>query len=243
MNKIGIIGHGSFGKFAATVLAPHGDIFVYDKTHPAQITHGKIITFDALADMDCILLAIPLDAYESTLRQLRPILRAETLVVDICSVKVRSRDIVRAELVEHPNMLICHPLFGPQSAADGVSGHQLIVTNVIGDNAKQAVQFCEDTLGLKTIHMSAEEHDLAMAQMHVLTFFVARGLRNLALADMPFEIPSFRLVRQLIDFDQSQSDELFTTIQQGNPYGEKVRHDLVQTFSKLEQSLKRSVSL
>ena len=233
----GIIGHGSFGQFAASVLAPHAEVFVCDVSPIERAPHGTPIEFDSLKDMDCIILAVPLTTFEAVLTKLQPMLRPETLVVDVCSVKVKSRDVVQRTLNGHKNLLICHPLFGPQSAMDGTAGHQLIVTDMVGEAARRAVEFCANTLELHVMHISAEEHDKAMAYVHVLTFFVARGLGSVAMNDIPFETPSFQLLRNLIEFDHKHSDDLFTTIQLGNPYGDEVRRELVAVFSDLEQSL------
>jgi hypothetical protein len=74
--------------------------------------------------------------------------------------------------------------------------------------------------------------------VHVLTFFVARGLGNMNIEVMPFKTPSYDMLTALIDFDAKHSDELFQTIQQGNPYGDEVRRSLVQSFQELEKQIK-----
>ena len=237
--KVGIIGGGSFGQFMAGVLAPHAEISICSRSMREGLPNATLIAFDDLAAMDVIILAVPLDAHEATLRKLRPLLRSEALVVDVCSVKVKSREIMLRELAGHDNLLICHPLFGPQSAIDGTAGHQLIVTDRMGDVADKVVDFCATTLGLQVIGVTAEEHDRAMAYVHVLTFFVARGLGSMNIADMPFVTPSFQYLQNLITLDHQNSDELFLTVQQGNPFGDEVRRELVQVFEKLEQSLQQ----
>ncbi len=236
--KIAIIGLGSFGLFVAQSLREYGQIVGYSRQKPAQLPdYIAEVTLEEAAGADVVVLAVPLDAYQAVLRQLRPHLRAGTLVVDVCSVKVKSRDIMLAELAGHDNILVCHPLFGPQSAANGLAGHDLIVTNAIGPLAERVVEFCEHTLQLKITHISAEEHDRVMACVHVLTFFVARGLADMSMPSMPFKTPSFDMLTALIDLNSKHSDELFLTVQHGNPYGEEVRRDLVGVFEKLERTL------
>ncbi len=235
--KIGIIGGGSFGQFMARVFVPYHEVFICSRRTDIILPDVDMIPFENLASMDCIILAIPLEAHQSVLARLRPMLRPETLVVDVCSVKVRSREILLHELSGHPNMLICHPLFGPQSAATGTQGHQLIVTDAMGDAAHRMITFCQGVLGLQVTHVTAEEHDQAMAYVHVLTFFVARGLGNMNIAQLPFVTPSFQYLQDLINLDHQHSDELFMTIQTGNPFGAKVRSEVVQALGDLEQSL------
>lgn len=235
--KIGIIGHGSFGQFTAKTLAPYADIYIYDSTKPKSIPFGVYTSFESLGGMDCIILAVPLGAYRQVLTDLKPILRPDTLVVDICSVKIQSRDIVRDVLGDHPNTLICHPLFGPQSAASSTAGHDIIVTDAIGDLAEAAVDFFSKSLKLNVHHISAEDHDKIMAYVHVLTFFVARGLSDMPRPDIPFQTPSYNLLTALINFNQKHSQDLFVTIQEGNPYADEVRQELIKTFQNLEQSI------
>ncbi|MFT4186084.1 MAG: prephenate dehydrogenase/arogenate dehydrogenase family protein [Micrococcaceae bacterium] len=233
--KIGIIGFGPFGEFTAKVLAPYGEIFVDAKEEVPEEYHE--IAFAELADMDIVILAIPLEAYENILKKLHPLLNPETVVVDVCSVKVKSRDIMLETLKGHENIMVTHPLFGPQSAEDGVAGHDFIVAAAIGENAKKYVKFCEEVLKMRVLHFTAEQHDHIMAYVHALTFFVARGLSNLRMPDLSIQTPSFDMLRDLIDLDSRHTEELFLTIQQGNPYGEQVRRQLIETFEELEAKL------
>lgn len=230
--KIGIVGYGSFGSFAAKVLSPYAKIYIYDKD-----TSVSTITLNELGAMDAVLLAVPLNSYKDVLQSLKPLLKPDTLVIDICSVKVPSRDAVLEVLPNHPNILIAHPLFGPQSAAKGARGHDMIVTDVIGDKAKACVTLFKQVMGLKIHTMTAEEHDKAMAYLHVLTFFIARGLSDMKLPDISFKTPSFSILQELIDLDHLQSNELFSTIQKGNPYGQEVRKDFISKLTSLEESL------
>ena len=229
--KIGIIGHGSFGTFAAGALTPYADILTYDEREP-----DTSAPFEAIASADVIILAVPLSAYEVILKKLKALLHENTLIVDICSVKVPSRNIVLDILKTHPNILISHPLFGPQSAANGLNGHDIIVTNVIGEKAEQGVVFLKEKLGLNVHEITAEEHDHIMAYVHALTFFVARGLSGLELPVIPFKTPSFAMLQALIDLDHKHSDELFSTIQKGNPYAADVRKKLINELIQLDKN-------
>lgn len=62
-----------------------------------------------------------------------------------------------------------------------------------------------------------------MAQVHALTFFVARGLENMDLPEVPFMTPSYQQVLDLIKLDRAHSAELYNTIENGNPYTAKMR--------------------
>ncbi|MGE5298573.1 MAG: prephenate dehydrogenase/arogenate dehydrogenase family protein [Acidobacteriota bacterium] len=232
--KVGIVGFGSFGQFAARVLAPHAEVLVWSE--PAV---GEGVSFEEVAASDVIILAVPLDVYEPVLVRLQPLLRAETIVVDICSVKLESRDIMLRVLGEGQNMLVAHPLFGPESAANGTAGHELIVCDAVGERAEACLEFCERELGLKITRISAEQHDRVMAYVQVLTFFVARALGRMDMPDIPFKTPSFNELMDLIHLDSKHSDELFATIQRGNPFAGEVREAFLRSARDLEAQINR----
>lgn len=235
---VGVIGLGSFGTFITTLLPESTTVLGYDtQTHVESPSRIKRVALEEMCQADAIILAVPLTAYEEVLKVLKPNLKSETLIIDICSVKVKSVQIIHNVLPNHPNLLITHPLFGSHSARRSTVGHHLIVTEDTGALAEKVLAYCKDTLELEVHHMSAEEHDKIMARVHVLTFFVARGLNNMQLEETPFMTPSYKMISDLIAFDNRNSDELFHTIQEGNPYASEIRQQFLDTFSTLATEL------
>ncbi len=239
--KIGIIGLGNFGRFAAEVLARDQEIEVVacDAGEAAAPESVKKVSFEAAAAADAIMLCVPLGAYEEVLARLKPLLKRETLLVDICSVKVEADKRVRQHLPDHQNLLVTHPMFGPQAAANGTAGHVLVVTDVMGEKAQAAVDYCESKLGLKIMRMTNEDHDQAMADVHALTFFVARGLSRAGLKPSPFQAPSFQTLLDLVAFDQSHTEDLFRTIELGNPYAKQSRARLMNALQEVNNQLEK----
>lgn len=235
--KIGIIGFGSFGKFAHTVLSPHADVYVYDASTQDSSEEVVFVTLENMREMDGLILAVPLSSYSTLLPKLRSILQPDTVLIDVCSVKVKAHELIREYLPDHTSLLVSHPLFGPQSASNGLKGHDIIITDAIGERAEAIVVFCEQSLGLNVHRFSDQEHDRVMAYVHALTFFVARGLSDSQLPALPFKTPSFDALTALVDLDHNHSAELFHTIEQGNPYAADVRQDFIKTLEKLDASM------
>jgi prephenate dehydrogenase len=237
---IGVIGLGNFGTLAALHLARDTRLKVigYDVRNRADLPVEQV-DLATVAAADIVILAVPLEAYPATLEALGPLLAPETLVVDICSVKMYTEQYIEQYLPNHPNVLFTHPLFGPQSASETTQGHALVVTGGKGDKIEPVLAYCEETLGLTLHRMSGEEHDKIMASVHVLTFFVGRGLSNLHLPEGPFITPSYTMIMDLIALDHKHSDELFRTIQDGNPFAEEMRHELVHSFQALADELSK----
>lgn len=237
-STVGIIGLGAFGQFVAGLVPPDtATVLGYDPAAPAVVPGVTIASLEAVARADVLILAVPLQAYPSLLPKLATLVPPQTLVVDICSVKVYPQRYLAQYMPDHPNILQTHPLFGPQSAAKSTKGHVLVVTAEQGERAVQLVAWCAETLGLAVHHMSSEEHDQIMARIHVLTFFVARGLSAMRNLDVPFTTPSYHMIQDLVTFDRTHSEELFQTIQQGNPFAGEIRQGLLDSFSSLAAAL------
>jgi prephenate dehydrogenase len=239
IRSVGIIGLGSFGSFAASLVPQDVEVISY---YPATVRSSiPTAPLSTVMQSDVVLLAVPLSAYPDLLVQIKPQLKPDTLLIDICSVKLKPNELLEAHMSDHPNLLVTHPLFGPETAAAGqTKGRDLIVTKSLGEKAGQVLDFCKNTLELSIHHMTPETHDQTMAQIHALTFFVARGLANMHIQKIPFQTPSFQMILNLIEFDSKHSDQLFQTIQQGNPYAATVREQVVKNFETLAIDLEKA---
>lgn len=236
---IGILGMGSFGSFLAGMLRHQTDnrIIAFDH-HAFKSVEGVEISAtieDLVGHADVLVLCVPLSSYDTVLPQIKSHLRPETLLIDICSVKMIPEERVRTELPQHTNVLFTHPLFGPQSVRNNQpDGHSLIVTGFHGALAQKVLTFCQENLRLKVSHMTADEHDKTMAQVHALTFFVAHGLREMNLPDPEFMTPSYSELVDLIELDKRHSKELYETIQNGNPHAKAMRQQFLGVMQGLE---------
>lgn len=237
--RVGIIGLGNFGRFVAEILVRNKriEVLAYDTRHTPAPTGVKKVSLAEVATADAVILCVPLSSYDRLLPKLWPLLWDETLVVDICSVKVEAEKRLRKHLPGHKNLLITHPMFGPQSAANGLEGHTLIVTGAESRQAKKAVSYAQSKMGLKIARMTSEEHDRAMADVHALTFYLARGLARTKLSASPFQAPSFQMLLDLVTFDKSHTDELFRTIELGNPYAQQSRNRLLKALKEINDKL------
>lgn len=236
IQTIGIIGLGSFGQFFASKLPPNIRVVGYDPAKELNTDVERVDLVNAAA-CDIVMLAVPLDALEEVLETIKPIIKPASLLFEICSVKVKPEQLIAQILPDHPNILVTHPLFGPQSAAHSMHGHRLIVTSQTGRRAELFLNYCRNVLGLNVVPLSADEHDKAMAKVHALTFFIARGLSNMELTPSGLDTPSYDYILDLVQLDASQSEELFQTVSTGNPYAHEARQGLLEELSKIHSSL------
>jgi prephenate dehydrogenase len=235
MITVGIIGAGSFGIFLAEKLDPYFRVIVY--SHSGKLNKWAV-EFDELKQADFLIPSIPLDAYETVLKKLKPILNNNTVVVDICSVKQKPVEIIQRILPSQP-MVATHPLFGPESAYERLDGHTLVICPEVSDGiaVKDVIELAKN-LKLKVIEMTTEGHDEEMAVVQGLTFFIARVLNNMGLHHQKLETPSFKRLLHLAELEAHHSRELFSAIQAGNPSLDKVRQNFIEEVDKLNDSLK-----
>jgi prephenate dehydrogenase len=237
MQTIGIIGLGSFGSFVASKAPDKTKVFGYDINGNAKHPKAVVSQLAIVAKCNVVILAVPLESYPVILKKLSKLLSPETLIIDTCSVKSIPQEYFDKYLPGHPNILMTHPLFGPQSASKSTKGHRLIVTRKNGNKAEAVLDYCKIRLGLDIKEMSAAKHDKIMARVHVLTFFVARGLSSMPPQKDVFITPSYGMLVDLVKFDHSHSQELFSTIQEGNPYAKQVRKQFIDALLEIDEKI------
>ena len=192
--KVTIIGVGLIGgSFAKDIrkLYPTAKIYGIDcrsETIEKAMDLGLIeeqATYSALADMDIVVLAIPVDVLVKELPKVLDAVGDDTLVVDAGSTKSRICQVVE----NHPkrrNFLACHPIAGtefsgPEAALEGLYEHK---TNIICEVEKTAFKLQEKALalfsqmGMRIRYMNAEAHDKHIAYVSHLSHISSFMLGN-----------------------------------------------------------------
>jgi len=235
MKTIGIIGFGSFGEFLADKLGSKVELHVYDPH--ASVPKDIVATLDEIAGCDFVILSIPINAYEQVLTDIAPLLQESTVVIDIASVKTTPVEILN-RLIPNQKRVIMHPLFGPQSADKSFWGHVVVMCPDASDVvAYKAVKNFVIGLGLAVVEKTPEEHDKEMAYAQGLTFFLARSLLTMGIHDVSLITPSFKKLLDLAELESHHSEELFKTIQTGNPYLAEIRKKFVTIADKINEDL------
>ncbi|MDD9912551.1 MAG: prephenate dehydrogenase/arogenate dehydrogenase family protein [Alphaproteobacteria bacterium] len=235
MKTLGIIGFGQFSQFITPHLAPHFDITVTDKTAIAPPAGIKSGTLAETAAQDILILATPVQSFDALLPQIAPHIPPETLVMDICSVKITAVEAMKKHLPHHKNIVATHPLFGPQSGKNGIEGLNFILCPIQNNcqNIQCIQKFAEDNLKLNVTITTAEEHDREMAYVHALTHLIGRTLNTMNIPDTPLQTRSYHHLLELCNIIGQDTLELFTAIQIENPYAKDVTTAFVQELQRL----------
>jgi prephenate dehydrogenase len=237
--RVGIIGGGDFGRFMAGHLAKHAEVLVHDQREvelPEGVGAG---TLGEVIHSDVVVLAVPVQALEEVLQQIGPQLEPGTLVCDVCSVKTIPAKLMRQYVPEGCEIIATHPLFGPQSGANGLMGLPMAIWAVrVKHERYEALRGFLKSLGLHVMEVSPDQHDRQMAYVQALTFYVGKAFERMDIPETPLKTATYQ---HLLDIDRlvaTNSPALNVTIQQFNPYAREVREQLVRELETLERELK-----
>jgi prephenate dehydrogenase len=221
---LGLIGYGAFGRLTARHLSAWFDILAHDPAATQGDDAATLVSLEEAAAGPTVVLAVPVEVLEATLEAIRPHLRADALVIDVGSVKVKPARLMGERLPDGVRIVGTHPLFGPQSAKDGVAGLRIAVCEVRGSkDARRVAAFCRRALKLKVFQVSPEDHDREAATVQGLTHLIARVL--LAMEPLPTRMTtaSFERLMQAVDMVRHDSPAVFRAIEGDNPFAAEVR--------------------
>jgi len=244
METMGIIGFGSFGSLLARLVAPYATVLVYDRRRvnvplPANVRKAP---FKEVARCPVIVIATDLTGVAPVCARLAPLVNPQTIVMDICSVKMKPAHIMIEELGQSCRLLATHPLFGPNSIArSGASckGMVMVWHELAGGPFPELEALFAEKLGMSIRRMTPEEHDRQMAWVHALTFFVGRGLVMMDIPEPELDTGYYQKLRDLFELEKTHSRALFDTIEAGNPYAADIRQRFITTLQQLDSEVRR----
>jgi prephenate dehydrogenase len=236
---IGIIGVGAFGELCIPHLSRFLRVKLYDPVRdlgPLCERHGvEAVDLDEAARQDIVLLALPFRHLRSVAREIAPHVRPGSLVADVCSIKTKPLLILEEELPPTIDIIGMHPLFGPQSSRDGIKGLRIALCSVRGRKGPVVERFLKRELELEVIRMSAEQHDRQMAYVQGLTHLIARIVVAMDVPPLENTTTTFSHLDKMIGMVRHDSDELFRTIIEDNPFVDDVMRSFVKATKDVLQ--------
>ena len=167
------------GRWIAQTLQNMGeDVLLIDTNVQNLKGAGEALDLPTTTDISCagcadtVIIAVPIEAFESVVTALAPHVRPEQIVMDITSVKTEPLKIMR-RLLPGCRVLGTHPVFGP--GAHGFEGHNVILTPETAAELKMAdeVKSRLEKEGARVSLMSPQKHDHLMAAVLGLAHFIA----------------------------------------------------------------------
>lgn len=234
-HQCSVIGFGRFGQLLASILRPEFTVIVYDQQENHEAAQRIGVEFASL-ERACqaanVFFCVPISALESVLIQARPHLLPGTLVMDTCSVKVYPVDLMRRYLPEPLEVLATHPLFGPDSAKEGLAGLRIVFCPLRVSESRLAFwRAFWQRRGVRVIEQSPDEHDRLAAYSQGITHFLGRMLGEMNLQPGEIMTKGFEDILGIIEQTTHDTWQLFHDLQYYNPYTRQMRDDLLRAFN------------
>lgn len=236
-NRIGLIGYGAFGRLTARHLCERFEILAFDPV-ASDDDAARLVDLETAAACPVVILAVPVEALADTLDAIAPHLVPGAVVIDVGSVKVLPAQLMAERLPDHVQVVGTHPLFGPQSARDGISGLRIAVCPVRGDRmARRVAAFCRHVLKLKVFLVSPEDHDREAAVVQGLTHLIARVLVSMEPLPTRMTTASFERMMQAVEMVRYDSAAVFRAIERDNPFAAEVRQRFFALAAEAQSDL------
>lgn len=235
MRKIGIIGFGSFGQFMSKHLTPFCDVQIFDEVdrrEEAQELGVEQVDFEDIVKNELLIIGIPVQYLEDFLKLRARHINPMSLLIDVSSVKVYPLGLYEKYLPDN-ELIGTHPLFGPQSAKDGIKGLNMVICESHSPNYKLIYHFLSKLLKLNVLVRTPELHDQQMGYVQALTHFVGRAVNEMDIPDVEQKTKAYDYLLDLKRTLGRDSWDLFITIERYNPYAKSIRDQFMSELQKL----------
>ncbi|SFT93144.1 prephenate dehydrogenase/arogenate dehydrogenase family protein [Sedimentitalea nanhaiensis] len=238
---LGIIGFGAFGQLIGLHLHAYFELIAYDPSPiPADVAAEFGVSsgpLNVVSQSDIVVIASPVATFERVVTSIAAVCRPGAIIVDVGSVKTQPSEIMKRLLPDDVNIIATHPLFGPQSAKDGVRGLKIAICPIQGKLHSRFAAFLRKELGLEVIITTPDEHDRDAAIVQGLTHLIAKVLLSMEPLPSRMTTKSFDLLSEGISMVQNDAPEVFEAIEKANPYAEDVRRRFFNLAAKLNAEL------
>ncbi len=237
---LGVVGYGVFGRFMCSHLRRDFDLLVFDPRHASTEPPPGVVfahSLEELAGQTTVVIAVPVQQFESVVGKLASLLAPGSLVIDTCSVKAGPLASMLELLPAEIDVVGTHPMFGPQSGATGISGLKVVLCEGRGGREGCVRTYLEEGLDLQVIPRAPEVHDRDMAYIQGLTHWMAKALREIQLPDLELSTVAYRHMMKIEEMLREDSDDLFRTIAGDNPYAREARRELLERLQEIERWL------
>jgi len=234
-HSVGIIGYGHFGKFLDDKMPPTKKVLVHD---PKYTPDGeRFFTFEEAARCDVVILAAPISAFEQVLRRVLAC-DGSGVLINVCTVQAHPVRLLQ-ELAKDRVHMSFHAMFGAEGVAKrngNMSGLRLVATEQSHtDEAFESVLgFFQAGLGLEVVRMTADDHDVLLAESLFLAQYIGRAMSFANFVRSRIGTVSFDLLMDMVDIVRHDA-ALFRDVVKFNPHCAVVRRRFHEGLAKADE--------
>jgi len=240
--EFSIIGAGRFGTFWGAHLSKHYPVYFFDVDDSKRPQIDAFASWESLNSClakDYIFLTIPIGRMASFLQVNGPKIRAGSVVIDCASVKEPVIEWFEKYVPTEIGYAASHPLFGPDSAREGLTGHTitLIPGRIPYNKYRTLVKIFSNLLNLRVLNVTPQEHDKLMAYNLSLVHHLGRTFHKMQIFKLPLIMAGLKNLNQISQVIMNDSDELFEDFYKYNSYSEGVRIKFLNYFREITSSI------
>jgi prephenate dehydrogenase len=236
---VGVYGLGRFGSFWAATLARHLSVGAWSRSQAHPLPPGVVAASeDEVLRAPALFLCVAISAFEEVVGRIEARLAPGAVVFDTCSVKVHPARVMERLIPAGVHIIASHPMFGPDSARNGLAGLPMILSPVRApeESIRRWTLFFEG-LGLRVVRMAPEEHDREAAFTQGVTHYVGRVLADLGLARSRIGTVGYNKLLEIIEQTCNDPWQLFVDLQRYNPFTAAMRARLHESLSRIMSTL------
>jgi prephenate dehydrogenase len=244
--KILIIGGtGETGRWFVKFYKKHGfDVTIWGINKRKDIAEALDVRFaddleGELKTSDIVMISVPIDITEKTIKEIAPKMPAGSLLMDITSVKTGPVEAMSKFAPGDVEVLGTHPMFGP--SIPDIRGQIVIFTPVEGRSKRwfPVIRSLYEENGAHIEIMDAPEHDRMMAVVQGLTHFAYISIGSVFM-ELEFDVarsrrfmsPVYDIMLDLVGRILAQNPYLYAMIQM-NPEVAKVHRAYIDQCNRM----------
>lgn len=242
--KIGIIGFGRFGKVLYRLLKNDFQITVYDADSAAF--SGEVLDNETkkannpgeVYESDTVFFAVPIEYFGKVISSHKKYFKNH-LLIDVLSIKKYPAKVFKKYLEgTNSRALLAHPMFGPDSSKQGFAGLTIVMDKFTANENEYSfwkTYFAKK--GLNIVEMSADKHDQLAAMSQGVTHFIGRLLDSFGFKPTPIDTLGAKKLNEVMEQTCNDSWQLFSNLQNYNPYTREMRIKLGTSYDKIYNRL------
>ncbi|OGG59732.1 hypothetical protein A2765_04045 [Candidatus Kaiserbacteria bacterium RIFCSPHIGHO2_01_FULL_56_24] len=236
---LGILGYGDFGKFLHELARGHLPDMAVKVSSSRFPADGKtFFSLEEVCQSDILILSVPISAFEEVVKNIAPLIGANTLVCDVATVKKHSVDILRSQKI--PHFIATHPMFGPYSYEKqnkSLKGLRIAVCDSTLSQSEFAkmLEFFRGA-DLNVLEMTPDAHDKLIAETLFLTHLIGQIVTLGKFERTSIDTISFGFLMDAAE-SVAHDDALFRDVFRYNPYCK----DVLARFEAVENRIADSL--